>query len=192
MALHLLIFKKGTNMPTFILTPNGDQIQEWDSSGGGTSSYTDVDNDNGDTEYAFSNTGNERLIVDMTDPSVASGDVDTIDSVTIKASAAKTLTGLSQMYFKQIGTAADSSLISNGIDTITVAAGGSYSTYSGTTETTSDGTNAWVYGDLTGLQLRITKFRNDRFGELRISYLYAEVAYTAAVTDNATFFGTNF
>ena len=182
-------------MPTFILTPNGDVIQAWDSSGGGTSSYTDVDNDNGDTEYAFSNTNAERMIVDMTGPlgaGISPSDVDTIDSVTIKASAAKTLTGLSQMYFQQVGISADSSLINNGIDTITVTAGGSYSTYSGTTETTSDGTNAWVYGDLTGLQLRITKFRNDRSGELRISYLYAEVAYTAAVTDNATFFGANF
>jgi len=71
-------------MSTFIMLPDGDVIQEWDSSGGGASSYTDVDNDNGDTEYAFSNTANERLIVDMTAPSVASGDVDTIDSVTIK------------------------------------------------------------------------------------------------------------
>jgi len=180
-------------MPTFILTPNGDVIQAWDSSGGGTSSYTDVDNDNGDTEYAFSNTNAERMIVDMTAPSVASGDVDTIDSVTIKASARKTMTGSSFAHFQQVGTAADSSAISNGVDTITVTAGGSYALYSGTTETTSDGSDAWVYGDLAGLQLRITKFRNDRFGELRISYLYAEVAYTAAVAaDNATFFGANF
>ena len=182
-------------MPTFILTPNGDQIQAWDSSGGGTSSYTDVDNDNGDTEYAFSNTNAERMIVDMTGPlgaGISLSDVESIDSVTIKASAKKTVTGSSFAYFQQVGTAADSSAISNGIDTIIIPASASYATYSGTTETTSDGTNAWVYGDLTGLQLRITKFRNDRFGELRISYLYAEVAYTAAVTDNATFFGTNF
>jgi len=180
-------------MPTFILIPNGDALQAWDSSGGGTSSYTDVDNDNGDTEYAFSDTNNERMIVDLPAPSVASGDVDTIDSVTIKASAAKTAAGSSQMYLQQTGTAADSSFINNGVDTITVTAGGSYALYSGTTETTSDGSDAWVYGDLAGLQLRITKFRNDRFGELRISYLYAEVVYTAVVgADNATFFGANF
>jgi hypothetical protein len=181
-------------MATFIMIPNGDVIQAWDSSGGGTSSYTDVDNDNGDTEYAFSNTSNERMIVDLAAPSVASGDVDTIDSVTIKASASKTLLGNSLVYFQQVGQAADSSIISNGIDTITVTSGGSYATYSGTTETTSDSSDAWVYGDLAGLQLRITKFRNDRFGELRISYLYAEVAYTEVVAegDNATFFGANF
>ena len=181
-------------MPTFILIPNGDQIQEWDSSGGGTSSYTDIDNDNGDTEYAFSNTNNERMSVDMTAPSVASGDVDTIDSVTIKMSARFNHTAFSTgLYIQQVGTAADSSIISNEQETITVTASGSYSTYSGTAETTSDGSDAWVYGDLAGLQLRITKFRDARFGELRISYLYAEVAYTAsAVADNATFFGANF
>ena len=66
-------------------------------------------------------------------------------------------------------------------------------TFSGTAETTSDGSDDWVYGDLAGLQIRLAKFRNDRFGELRISYLYAEVAYTAAeAEDNATFFGANF
>ena len=180
-------------MATFIMLPDGDVLQQWDSSGGGTSSYTDVDNDNGDTEYAFSNTTNERMIVDLELPSVASGDVDTVNSVTIKASAKKNLIGTSYMYFQQTGTAGDSSSISNGTDTITVPTGGSYATYSGTAETTSDGSDAWVYGDLAGLQIRVDKFRNDRFGELRVSYLYAEVDYTPAVSaDNATFFGANF
>ena len=176
------------------MLPNGTSTSTWDASGGGTAAYTDVDNDNGDTEYALSNTSGERMIVDLEAPSVASGDVDTINSVTIKASAIKTLSGNSYVYFRQIGTAADSSSISNGTDTITVPSSGSYATYSGTAETTSDGSDAWVYGDLAGLQIRIEKYRNDRFGELRVSYLYAEVDYTAAVavTDNATFFGTNF
>jgi hypothetical protein len=179
-------------MATFIMLPNGDVLQQWDASGGGTSSYTDVDNDNGDTQYAFSNTGAERMIVDMAAPSVASGDVDTVNTVTIKASAKKTATGNSFVFFRQTGTAEDSSSISNGSDAITVTAGPSYNTYQGTAETTSDGSDAWVYGDLAGLQIRVDKFRNDRFGELRISYLYAEVDYTPAVTDNATFFGANF
>ena len=179
-------------MATFIMLPDGDALQQWDSSGGGTSSYTDVDNDNGDTEYAFSNTSAERMIVDLAAPSVASGDVDTVNSVTIKFSASKTLSGNSFVKVQQTGTSADSSTITNGVDTITVLAGG-YATYSGTTETTSDGSNAWVYGDLAGLQIRVDKFRNDRFGQLRISYLYAEVDYTAPVSaDNATFFGANF
>ena len=182
-------------MATFVMIPNGTDLSQWDAypTTGFPALYTNVDNDNGDTEYAFSNTSGQRLIVDLEAPSVASGDVDTINSVTIKASAIKTLSGNSYVYFRQIGTAADSSSISNGTDTITVPSSGSYATYSGTAETTSDGSDAWVYGDLAGLQIRIEKFRNDRFGELRVSYLYAEVDYTGAtVTDNATFFGTNF
>ena len=113
-------------------------------------------------------------------------------TVTIKASASKTLTGNSFVDFFQLGTAADSSIISNGSDRITVLSGG-YATYSGTAETTSDGSDVWVYGDLAGLQIRLAKFRSDRFGQIRVSYLYAEVDYTPAVAaENATFFGANF
>ena len=181
-------------MATFIMLPDGDVITEWDASGGGTAAYTDVDNDDGDTQYAFSDTGSERLQVSLAAPSVAEADIDMSAgiTVTIKASASKTLAGNSLVDFFQLGTAADSSVISNGSDRITVVSGG-YATYSGTAETTSDNTNLWEYGDLAGLQIKLAKFRNDRFGELRVSYLYAEVAYTPAVAaDNATFFGANF
>ena len=185
-------------MATFIMLPNGTAFSEWTGSGGGTAIYADVDDDNGDTQYAYVTglANGKRLILDMAAPSVAEGDIDMSAGITvqIKASAAKTLSGNSNMIFYQRGTSADSSSISNGYDTITVPASGSYATYSGTAETTSDGSNVWVYGDLAGLQIRADKFRNDRFGELRISYLYAEVDYTpsAAVTHNATFFGANF
>ena len=181
-------------MATFIMLPDGDVLSEWDASGGGTSRYDDVDNDNGDTQYIFSDTANERFQVSLAAPSVAEADIDMSAgiTVTIKASASKTLSGSSYVDFFQLGTAADSSVISNGSDRITVPSGG-YATYSGTAETTSDGSDAWVYGDLAGLQIRLAKFRNDRFGELRVSYLYAEVDYTVAVAaDNATFFGANF
>ena len=175
------------------MVPNGTSTSTWDASGGGTAAYTDVDNDDGDTQYAFSNTTGERMIFDLVAPPVASGDVDTINSVTVKASMKKHLLGTAYVVFRQGGTAADSSGISNGTDSITVAPSASYATFSGTAETTSDGSDAWVYGDLAGLQIRYDKFRNDRFGELRISYLYAEVDYTPAVAaDNATFFGANF
>ena len=184
-------------MATFIMLPNGTTLSEWDASGGGTAAYTDVDNDNGDTQYAFSDTTFERFILDLAAPSVAEEDIDMSAgiTVTIKASAAYTHTsGSSLMKFYQVGTSADSSSISNGTDTITVTSGGSYATYSGTAETTSDGSNLWVYGDLAGLQIRADKFRSDRFGELRLSYFYALVTYTeeAVIPDNATFFGANF
>ena len=176
------------------MLPDGDVLSEWDASGGGTAAYTDVDNDDGDTQYAFSNTTNERFQVSLAAPSVAEADINMSAgiTVTIKISAAKTLLGNGYIDFFQLGTAADSSAISNGTDRITVVSGG-YATYSGTAETTSDGSDVWVYGDLAGLQIRLVKFRNDRFGEVRVSYFYAEVDYTpAAVAHNATFFGANF
>tara|TARA_Y100000310_G_scaffold276487_1_gene293664 strand:+ start:41 stop:583 length:543 start_codon:yes stop_codon:yes gene_type:complete len=180
-------------MATFVILPNADIITEWDASGGGAVSYTDVDNDDGDTQYAFSDTNNERMVFELETPSVASGDVESIDTVQIIASARYTAGRGSSMYFMQRGTAADSSAISNGTDTISVTGSGSYSIYSGTAETTSDGTNAWEYGDLAGLRLRVQKYQNSA-GEIRVSYLYARITYTpAAVTaDNATFFGANF
>ena len=176
------------------MLPDGNVIQEWDASGGGSAAYTDVDDDNGDTQYAFSDTTSERFAVTLAAPSVAEADIDMSEgiTVTIKASIAKTSSGNSFVDFFQLGTAADSSVISNGSDRITVTSGGSYATYSGTAETTSDGSDDWVYGDLAGLTIRLVKFRNDRFGETRVSYLYAEVAYTPAAADNATFFGANF
>ena len=183
-------------MATFIMLPDGNVVREWVASGGGSSAFSDVVDDNGDTQYIFSDTGGERFQVSLVAPSVAEADIDMSAgiTVTIKASAAYThSSGASYVDFYQLGTAADSSVISNGSDRITVTSGGSYSTYSGTAETTSDGSDVWVYGDLAGLEIRLAKFRNDRFGELRVSYLYAEVDYTAAaVADNATFFGANF
>ena len=186
-------------MATFIMLPNSTVLSQWDAgaSGSGTgfaAGYSDVDDDNGDTQYAFSNTSGERMLFDLVAPSVAEADIDFDENVTvtIKASMKKNLVGTSYVIFSQRGTAADSSSISNGSDTITILSG-SYATFSGTGETTSDGSNDWVYGDLAGLQVRLDKFRNDRFGELRVSYLYAEVDYTkTAVVDNATFFGANF
>ncbi len=184
-------------MATFILNPNGTVTITFTASDGGTATYEYVNSDD-TSEYLYSATNGERIIVDMQSPSdagVDSGDVDTINSVTLKVKAQKTLLGNGFITVQQVGTAADSSSISNGTDSITVTSGASWTTYSGTSETTSDGSNNWVYGDLAGLQLRVTQFRNLRFGQNQVAYLYAEVDYTptaVAVTHNAPFFGTNF
>ena len=182
-------------MATFIMIPNGTAVINWSASDGGTPTYQHIDNDNGDTEYLYSATNGQRIIVDLAAPSVAEADINMSAgiTVTLKFSGQKQGIGIGQVTVQQTGTAADSSAISNGTDTMTLNIG-SYTTQSGTAETTSDGSDDWVYGDLAGLQLRVNQFRNSRFGQNRISYLYAEVDYTpaAVVADNATFFGANF
>jgi len=180
-------------MATFILNPNGTGTILWTASDGGTATYEYVDSDD-TSDYLYSATNGQRIIVDLESPSVASGDVDTINSVTLKLKAQKTLLGNGYITVQQLGTAADSSSISNGLDSITIPSG-SWTTYSGAAKTTSDGTDDWVYGDLAGLQLRVNQFRNLRFGQNQVAYLYAEVDYTptaVAVTHNAPFFGSNF
>ena len=182
-------------MATFTLNPNGTSLISWTANDGGTATYEYVNSDD-TSEYLYSATNGERIIVDMQSPSdagVDSGDVDTINSVTLKVKAQKTLLGSGFITVQQLGTAADSSAISNGLDSITLS--GSWVTYTGFTKTTSDGSDYWVYGDLAGLQLRVNQFRNTRFGQNQVAYLYAEVDYTptaVAVTHNAPFFGTNF
>ena len=186
-------------MATFIINPNGTGSINFTASDGGIATYEYVDSDD-TSDYLWANINGRRIIVDMQSPSdagVDSGDVDTINSVTLKLKGQKTggIAGSSGFItVQQLGTAADSSAISNGTDSITLS--GSWATYSGATKTTSDGSDDWVYGDFAGLQLRVNQFRNLRPGQQnQVAYLYAEVDYTptaVAVTHNAPFFGTNF
>ena len=179
-------------MATFIMLPNGTVgTSAWTADSGLPAIATTVDNDNGDTEYAYSSSDGERMTFDLASPSVVEADVESINTVTVKASASKTAIGPAYVKFYMMGTDADSGTITTGPDTVTIS-GTSYTTYSGPNET-SPNSGDWVYGDLAGLQIRVQQFRNPRFGQNRISYLYAEVDYTEAVAaDNATFFGANF
>ena len=182
-------------MPTFIMLPDGDILQEWHNGPiAGASTYESVNVDNGDTRYAYSDASNERMHVSLEAPPVPDNEVGLINSVRLGMKARKAMTFSGGIRVNQTGVSDDSSPIVNGVDNITVTTAPGYTTYTAPAKATSDGTHNWVYGDLTGLQLRITKFRNDRFGQTRISYLYAEVNYTepAEVKHNATFFGTNF
>ena len=176
------------------MLPNIDVTTEWTAKAGGTASYFNVDNDDGNTDYAYvsgASASGKSLIFELESPSVTEVDIDwSIGiTVTIKASMSKTLSGNSYVKLVQAGTAADASPITGTTATKTVIAGG-YALYSGTTEATSDGSDVWVYGDLVHLQIKAEKFRNDRFGQLRLSYFYAEVSYVP--TTSATFFGANF
>ena len=62
-----------------------------------------------------------------------------------------------------------------------------------TARTTSDGSTAWSLSEINGLQMNL-ELTAISAGTVGITYVYFIVTYTSAttVTDNATFFGTNF
>tara|TARA_R110002020_G_C16042428_1_gene753828 strand:- start:43 stop:585 length:543 start_codon:yes stop_codon:yes gene_type:complete len=68
--------------------------------------------------------------------------------------------------------------------------------FNGTARTTSDGSSAWVDGDLDGLRLNINTIPEDPPGVSKATVVraFVEVTFTSAtaVTDNAVFFGSNF
>ena len=148
-----------------------------------------LDDDNGDTSYVTSSTNSHRIILDFANPTVAEGDIDTIDTV----------------QFVSVGKSSHRSQPS--IVTISFAAPAGVSAYSeicsydahrtnwepinGTVRTTSDGIGgtAWTYSDLEDLEMLCNKLLTI---EVHLSYLAIKISYTAAVTDNAVFFGANF
>ena len=181
-------------MPTFNLLPDSlISNTGWNNPSGGPGTHLNVDEDNGDTDYIESSTNGNRFVCGFQDPPIAEGVVDSITSVVWIGSMAKTSPGNSLATARLGGTLASGGSVSTGLDNITVTSGGSYATQLGEVEIYSTGTTSWVYGDLAGLQWRIDKARTDRFGELRVSYIYLYVTYVEAeVTENAIFFGSNF
>ena len=180
-------------MATFILLPDGTVIgagNQWkNADGSGTANYNDCDNDNDDTDYIKTDDGtNSTDEVTFTFANSSQSGIASITSVQIKFKARNTSNRNNFVKVSQTGTS-----ISNGTDTITVAgtlSNNTYTLYSGTAETTYDGSTAWDT-DLTqinNLQVNLEKFRNNLSGtHLRISYLYAEVTYvepTAGYSNN--------
>ena len=166
-------------MPTFIMLPTGTDggTNEWIASGGGACAATDVDNDNGDTQYCAEDRTSHEVTFTMAAPSVAEAAIDEISSVRISLSAAYTATSgfgtLLRSY--QTGTG-----ISNGFSDHTIVIGGSYANYAGDVET-GNGTGVWTYANLEALEIKLDKiFNTASRKEVRVSYLSAEVTYTPA------------
>ena len=181
-------------MATFTMLPDGvTGTNEWLNKAGGACSFTNVDNDNGDTDYCKEPTTSHEVTFTFADSSQSG--ISSITSVQVKFKARNTSTRNNFVRVSQTGTG-----ISNGTDTITIAGTGatdSYTLYSGTAETTYDGSTSWDT-DLTqinNLEVKLDKFRNSSIGtETRVSYLYVEVTYSEETVeaDNVTFFGANF
>jgi hypothetical protein len=172
-----------------ILLPGGENnvSVHWEYVGVGISNVWEaLTTDNSISSYAKCDDLGESFQIDFANPSVAEGDIDTIDSVRFlssgKSAHRSNVTRCSFKYYVPSGNADQNAIYP--------AHRTDFTTINGTPRTTSDGSSAaWTYANLEDLQMRCTLASTV---EAYLSYFAVEVTYTEAVTANATFFGANF
>ena len=176
-------------MPNMTLLPDGTGTasSDWIAVGESTRHEALASDDDG-TSYVKCNDNNETMIIEYANPSVASGDIASIESVQFlsvgKSSHRSSASIVAIAFEAPAGVSAYTELCSYDAHRT------NWETINGTPRTTSDGSNAWTYSDLEGLEMICTKSLTV---EVHLSYLALKVSYTEAVTaDNATFFGANF
>ena len=142
----------------------------------GAADHTLVDDDTATNSYIHETMNNQVVTFTMADPSVVEGDIDTINSVTVKIKAQYDQSSVTKdLKVEQTGGS-----ISNGSDTHTLD-DSAFPLYTGTAEQYSTGITAWEYSDLEDLQVKLTtRDRANRFYYYKVSYIYAEVDYVAA------------
>ena len=142
----------------------------------GAADHTLVDDDTATNSYIHETMNNQVVTFTMADPSVVEGDIDTINSVTVKIKAQYDQSSVTKdLKVEQTGGS-----ISNGSDTHTLD-DSAFPLYTGTAEQYSTGTTAWEYSDLEDLQVKLTTIdRANRFYYYKVSYIYAEVDYVVA------------
>ena len=177
-------------MPVMTLLPNdtgAGTSSDWIAVGESTRHEALASNDDGNS-YVKCNDHNETMIIEFANPSVAEGDIDTIDTVqflSVGKSAHRTNPAVVTISFE-----APAGVSSYAQSCSYDAHRTNWETINGTQRTTRDGSNAWTYSDLEGLEMLCTKFLTI---EVHLSYLAIKIGYTEAVAaDNATFFGANF
>jgi len=176
-------------MATMILLPDGSNnvSSDWIVVGAGS-----VKNalmfDDGTTAYVKCDDITETMNIEFANPSVAEGDIDTIDSVRFlssgKANHRSSPTRISVVYYDPSGNPGENANY--------LAHRTNFTTINGTARPFTDGlgNTDWTYADLEDLEMRVTMAS---IIEVYFSYLAMEVTYTEAVSaDNATFFGANF
>ena len=141
----------------------------------------------GTTSYVKCSLNGRSMIIEYANPSVAEGDIASIDSVRFLSSGKavhRTDPSLVDIEFQApVGVSAYSETASYNAHRT------NFETINGTARPTSDGSNAWTYSDLEDLEMECIK---NATIEVYLSYLALEVTYTEAVTDNSIFFGANF
>ena len=172
-----------------ILLPNGQNnvSVHWLPIPFGQTASNALDDDNGATSYVKCNDNNETMIIEYANPSVAEGDIASIDSVRFLSSGRSThRTFSSRVAFDYEVPSGNPQQIA-----FYAATRSAFTTVNGTARSDANGTSGgWTYADLEALEMKCTKAQTT---EVYLSYLALEVTYTEAVAaDNATFFGTNF
>jgi hypothetical protein len=161
---------------------------DWIAVGESTRHEALASNDDG-TSYVKCDDNNEYMIIEYANPSVAEGDIASIESVSfvsVGKSAHRTNSALITIaYEAPVGVSAYAQICSYDAHRT------NWENINGTARTTSDGSNAWTYSDLEGLEMKCTKLLTT---EVHFSYLALKITYTeaAVAADNATFFGANF
>ena len=176
-------------MPNMTLLASGSSSVsgDWIPVGEATVHEALASNDDG-TSYVKCDDHNEAMTIEFANPSVAEGDIDTIDTVqflSVGKSSDRTSPAVVSIAFEApAGVSAYPEFCSYDAHRT------NWETINGTVRTTSDGSNAWTYSDLEDLEMLCAKFLTI---EVHFSYLALKIGYTEAVAaDNATFFGANF
>ena len=181
-------------MATVNLLPNGDGANSpaWTLSSG-TDIYAMIDDTgtsppSSDSSMIYATASGKICSVAFQDLDAGLSDA-TINSVTAVVQHNNSTRGRTYLIKCTIGRASGDDYIE---DTGTVGASISWQTTTFTERTTSDGSNAWTFGDVNDMRMKLDLNAHSG-GTTRISYAYLIVDYTAATaTDNAIFFGTNF
>ena len=148
-------------MATFTMLPDGIAVgttnnwKNWCSNLNlntcGAADHTLVDDDTATNSYIHETLNDQVVTFTMANPSVVEGDIDTINSVTVKIKAQYDQSSVTKdLKVEQTGGS-----ISNGSDTHTLD-DSAFPLYTGTAEQYSTGTTAWEYSDLEDLQVKLT------------------------------------
>ena len=173
---------------------------EWTNSGG-ASHEASCAADDGATSYVYEQaSANQEITFTMADPSVAEGNIDFDETVTVTpymhadyTFVGGTDSGAPHTYdYLKIQLTGTGITIGASSKTLTTE-DGSYPVYHGLSSIQKAMLTPWDYAGLQNCQVKLENTtRPARFHPIRVTYVYIRVDYTAAVADNATFFGANF
>ena len=176
-------------MPTMTLTVDGQPGTPGSGWVANTGTKADaVASDNGDTAYIEAGTDTETHAFSFTNPSVASGDIDSITSVQLITAGRFPARGSGgEDVDFEFQNAPGTGLA----ETLNIPNNSGHISVSGTAHTVNTGGSAWAYSDLETVEMRIEK-NTASSPDTRVGYISLLVTYVAAAADNAIFFGTNF